>query len=249
MRLAQNQYRGINAHLMSYFQAHSGWTGFHNNHIARIGQAISESLPPGYVVDTEQSLQIQEFHPDTVELDDEMYYQALVIYQLGDAVTPLGRPITRIELLSPSNKVGDGYLQYREKRIATLRSGLRLIEIDYLHQSPSPVKGLPRYPQETGSYPYNVTISDPVPSFDDGTARTFAFSVDTPIPVIDIPLAGDDVLPLDLNQVYQDTFTSINAYAYRVDYAQQPDRFDTYSPTDQDRIQTVMQRAKKDESL
>jgi hypothetical protein len=267
VRSQRNQYSGVNAHLHSHFQVHGGWPGFHSAHITHIGESLSSQLPPGYLVDTEQSLQIQEINPDTgeririrpdltvydttsshrampkrspggaeatlmqplietVELPPDLYYTALLIYQVDDD-TSLGRPVTRIELLSPGNKQGEGYLQYREKRAATLKSGLKLIEIDYLHETESPVMGLPSYPHKmSGSYPYNITVSDPTPSWQEGVAKTYAFTVDEPIPTTDVPLAKTDSIPVDFGTVYERTFTSMNAYSYRVDYERLPERFE-----------------------
>ena len=63
IRSPHNEYHGINAHLHSYFQMHGGWDGFHNKHVGDLGAAISSLLPPGYLVDTEQSLQLREIAP------------------------------------------------------------------------------------------------------------------------------------------------------------------------------------------
>jgi hypothetical protein len=271
-----NQYFGVNAHLQSVYQAEGGWAGFHNKHVGDIGGAISQRLPAGYIVDTEQSLQIREIVPDhnprirrpepdltiyatssvtsrkenelsgntatitqpiaeTLDWDEDAYYTALVIYQVVEDRMP-GLPVTWIELLSPSNKQGEGYLQYREKRFLTLKSGLSLVEIDYLHETPSPVKGLPQYPYEALSYPYKITVSHPVPSLRDGTAITYNFAVDEAIPTIRIPLLKGDSLILDVNSVYQHTYTSINSYSYRVDYEKTPLNMERYSVEDQERI-------------
>ena len=282
IRSRQNQYVGVNAHLHSYFQSKGGWSSFHTNRIADLARTINDKLPPGYVVDIEQSLQIREFHPDTgerllrpepditiysasstpqpimvssggailaltqpvietMELDEDQYYSALVIYQIEDD-TALGRAITRIELLSPSNKHGQGYLQYREKRNATLRSETRLVEIDYLHETPSPIKGIRSYPHhQPGAFPYNITVSNPTPNLEEGLAVTFPIGVDQPIPTIDIPLAGKDVLPLDFGLVYNQTFRSLGAYSLRVDYDQLPENFKSYHAADQERIKRRMQ--------
>ncbi|HLA43610.1 MAG TPA: hypothetical protein VJZ27_09255, partial [Aggregatilineales bacterium] len=67
IRTRRNQYRGVNAHLHSYLQAHSGWQGFHNTFIIYLVNEINARLPEGYIVDAEQSLQIREIHPDTGE--------------------------------------------------------------------------------------------------------------------------------------------------------------------------------------
>lgn len=62
VRAIKNQYRGVNAHLHSYFQAEGGWDGFHANHIADLMRLMSaQLLPMGYVADIQQSLQIRRF--------------------------------------------------------------------------------------------------------------------------------------------------------------------------------------------
>lgn len=55
---------------------------------------------------------------------------AVVIYQV-EQDDQFGRSVTRIELLSPTNKPpADGYRQYRDKRTIALRSGMPLVEFD-----------------------------------------------------------------------------------------------------------------------
>ncbi len=55
----QNQYRGVNAHLHSYFQQRGGWADFHNAHIADLAGALARALAayPDYTVRLEPSLQ------------------------------------------------------------------------------------------------------------------------------------------------------------------------------------------------
>jgi hypothetical protein len=161
IRSHKNQYRGVNAHLHSHFQAQGDWESFHGNYITFLGAALNQALPLGYVARTERSIQIREFHPDTGEEillknkpdvsiyahrppidvpvltpeltpsffltveetlppDPDAYLRAIVIYQLLPDQT-LGRAITQIEILSPTNKSADkGYLQYVYKREAIL---------------------------------------------------------------------------------------------------------------------------------
>jgi hypothetical protein len=74
-----------------------------------------------------------------------------VVYRL-DAHEVVGEPVTRLELLSESNKKGGaGYLGYLRNRLTVLRSGASLIELDYLHRTPSPLPGIPAYPDEPDS--------------------------------------------------------------------------------------------------
>jgi hypothetical protein len=148
--------------------------------------------------------------------------------------------VTQIELLSPTNKQGEDYLQYREKRYAALKSDGALVELDFLHETPPVVKGLPLYPTQPDSYPYTITVSDPTPSFEAGTAQTYAFSVDTPLPTVAIPLGEGDQLQVDLNSIYDEVYASLTAYSRRVDYDGLPLRFERYSSADQTRIRQRM---------
>lgn len=56
----KNQYRGINAHLHSFWQGVGGWDEFHANHIANLTAALkSKLLPVGYIASNQPSLQIR----------------------------------------------------------------------------------------------------------------------------------------------------------------------------------------------
>jgi hypothetical protein len=91
------------------------------------------------------------------------------------------------------------------------------------------------------AHAYYVVISDPRPSVDSGKAKLNGFSVDAPIPVVEIPLAGSETLTFDFGAVYQHTFER-GRWGKMLDYATLPERFETYSPEDRERIQVVMQR-------
>ncbi|MBA3871871.1 MAG: DUF4058 family protein [Anaerolineae bacterium] len=178
---------------------------------------------------------------ETLPITDESFYSALIIYEQQDDKR-FGRPVTRIELLSPTNKSsGHGYFQYVDKRYAALNSGLRLVEIDYLHETPSPINGIPHYPNQEASFPYYITVSDPTPSLEKGLSETYGFAVDEPIPKVDIPLAGTELLPVDFGGVYNRTFRKLQAYSYLVDYEQLPINFERYSEADQERIKRRME--------
>lgn len=174
--------------------------------------------------------------PET--LPEEQALTGLVIYQAGEG-SPLGRPVTRVELLSPANKPGGThYEQYMVKRLQTLKSGLRLVEIDYLHQSPPILPVLPDYTrQEAGASAYSILVSDPRPTFEKGTVKRYAFGVITPLPIINIPLAGADVVTLSFGAVYNHTFESARFFRLVVDYAENPVNLSSYSADDQQHIQ------------
>lgn len=183
--------------------------------------------------------------PETVEYDESI--TSLVIYQIEKA-SLLGTPITRIELLSPANKPGGShYGQYFVKRGDTLKSGLRLVEIDYLHQTPPIISALPSYPRkEAGAYPYVILVSDPRPTFEQGLVDDYSFGVDTQIPIIDVPLAGTETLRVDFGAVYNHTFGIPRFYHSLIDYAQDPPAFDRYTEADRERIQQLLAKIRAD---
>lgn len=152
------------------------------------------------------------------------------------------KPISRLELLSPTNKPpGDGYIQYVEKREATLVQKMPLIEIDYLHESRPVPRGVPSYPdQDPQAHPYTIYLTDTRTGLKDGKTLIYGFDVDDFIPRLYIPLADDEQLAFDFGTPYKRTYESLSYFRNRVDYTHQPLRFETYTPFDQARIQTRM---------
>ncbi len=167
--------------------------------------------------------------------------QAAVIHELLPQ-GKLGRVVTRIELLSPSNKPGGSHYEtYAVKRVEALQGDVPLIEIDYLHESSPVISQLPAYPHHPLSYPYAILISDPRPDWGTGKVRVYGFSVTEPIKVFPVPLAGDESILLDLNAVYQHTFRA-GRWGDLLDYQTGPERAETYRPQDREYIRLVMAR-------
>ncbi|MDX2139099.1 MAG: DUF4058 family protein [Chloroflexota bacterium] len=157
----------------------------------------------------------------------------------------VGRVVARIELLSPSNKPGgSNYQAYSVKRTEALQTGVPLIEIDYLHESRSPVLQLERYPDDSDSYPYHVLVSDPRVQWGSGEVQDFSFHVGEPVTAFPLPLDKDERIIVDLNAVYQQTLDD-GGWLDTLDYTQPPERFETYSAADQARILAVMQSVAK----
>ncbi|MDX2140199.1 MAG: DUF4058 family protein [Chloroflexota bacterium] len=174
-----------------------------------------------------------------VDVEDE-FLSGIVIYraaQDGD----LGSPITRLESLSPSNKPpGSNYPQYRAKRDALLKSGIHLIEIDFLHERRFPVDTIPSYPQrEPGATPYNILVDVAARTSNLGESLHYGFVIDTPIPIIPVPLVEQSIA-LNLNDVYNHVFATNPAYGALLDYTQPPLGFDSYTAEDQARIRARM---------
>lgn len=179
---------------------------------------------------------------DTLDLTED-FLNAVVIRDMRDHKR-LGQVVTRIELLSPSNKPGRiGYEIYRKSRNDALFSHVPLIELDYLHESPPTPKKYPVYPHQPGSHSYNIFVSDPRPSIHEGQFVPYGFDVDEVFPIVNIPLAGHESIDFEFGSAYHYTFEIIRWGMWQtlVDYTQLPARFHTYSPADQARIQARMQ--------
>lgn len=169
---------------------------------------------------------------------EETDLTALVIYR-----TATHQPVTRIELLSPANKLpGSHYRKYRRKRLETLRSSINLVEIDYLHAQRPIDERLPSYPdRDEDSYPYMVLVNNPHPTLEDGRLDMYGFGVMSRMPRIAVPLLGREAVFLDFGAVYDITFNSLRAYyAIYTDTTKTPERFETYTEADQTFIRQQM---------
>jgi Protein of unknown function (DUF4058) len=238
----RNLYPGINAHLNSLLQHEpGGWDSFVSHHISDIHHEIDQKLPEAYFARIECALQLKE----NTTIDDDMtwedYLAGIVICQVKNNDL-LGRPVTRIELLSPANKRGGAHhTHYLARRSETFDSQLRLVEIDYLHETPPVIGSLPSYADgDEGAFPYWVIISDPLPTVAKGHADVYDIGVDAALPIIAVPLAGSEAMALDLGAVYNHTFASSRFFQMVVDYAQEPIHFDRYTPADQSLIRARM---------
>src|SRR5258708_7477408 len=127
---------------------------------------------------------------ETMDLQEDEP-SASVIYKIEEG-DKFGRPVTPIELLSPTNKPSinseagyqePGYEQYRDKRNATLRSGLPLVEIDYLHQRPPIIRKIAGYPTPPHTHPFTTIVTNPRPSSSTATAHIHQRYVSSRIPV------------------------------------------------------------------
>jgi hypothetical protein len=181
-------------------------------------------------------------------------YNAVVLYTYDESQHAPGKPVAWVELLSPSNKPGgqDAYT-YWKKRHKLLHTGIVFVELDYLHETISTFDRLPAYPSAPDAHPYHIVVVDPRPVIDAGGARDYAFDVDDPIPTVEIPLNGADVLAFDFGQAYAKTHDETLYSVRLVDYRDKPLHFERYSAADQARVlqrmATVMQAVSAGKNL
>jgi hypothetical protein len=180
-------------------------------------------------------------------LEREITIPSGVIYKV-EAHEIVGKPVARIELLSASNKRGGfGYRGYLDNRWLALSSGTSLVEMDYLHQTVSPLPGVPAYPDRKDSHAYTIAVTDRrLGKNPDDEMLVYIMDVDQQLPTqAEIPLAEDDSITFDFEAVYQHTF-NIGRWGLHIDYEELPRNFESYSPADQQRIRQVMERARQE---
>jgi hypothetical protein len=163
-------------------------------------------------------------------------WMSVVIGEVVDGV--IGQVVTRIELLSPSNKPGGAHFAaYKISRYECAKNGTPLIEIDYLHEQGTLIPYHPVYPHEADSYAFTIAVSDPRPEH--GKTQVYGFGVCAAVPRVQIPLAGKETFLTDFDAIYQVHFEQDRLYM-AVDYSQLPERFESYSAQDQAQIRKRM---------
>jgi hypothetical protein len=123
--------------------------------------------------------------------------------------------VTAIEVLSPTNKRGEGREEYLAKRRRILLSTAHLLEIDLLRrgQRVPMQKPLPKAP-----YFIFLSRAEKRP-----ITEIWPVSLQTPLPVVPVPLLpGDQEVALDLQQILTTTYDLLG-YDLALDYSQTPE--------------------------
>lgn len=176
-------------------------------------------------------------------IDPEDLMTAVIVRKLTEQ-SRFGIPVLRIELLSPSNKYdGRHYSAYRSRRNEALETNVPLVEIDYLHESISPIMGLPRYPDNPKSAPYTIAIHDNRNGVQDGFTRVFGWKLGQILPKLSLPLDADKSVLLDFDPIYQHTYER-GRWGRLLDLGVEPPRLSSYREDDQDSIRAIMNLAK-----
>jgi hypothetical protein len=123
--------------------------------------------------------------------------------------------VTAIEVLSPTNKRGDGYKEYVDKRERILRSTAHLIAIDLLRKGTRvPMQG------KLPSVPYFVFICRREKRL--GT-DVWPITLDQPLPEVPVPLLpGDADVYLDLQQALATIYDEDRLRSV-IDYSKPPE--------------------------
>jgi Protein of unknown function (DUF4058) len=123
---------------------------------------------------------------------------------------PDWKPVTIIELLSPTNKSGHGHTDYLYKRVSLIARAVHLLELDFLiagRRLPMgrPMRGI-----------YNALVSRAVRR---PISDVFSWSIRDPLPIIPVPLLAPDAdITLDLASVFSTAYQR-GRYERSIDYA------------------------------
>jgi hypothetical protein len=123
--------------------------------------------------------------------------------------------VTAIEVLSLTNKRGEGREEYLVKRRRILLSTAHLIEIDFLRQG----QRVPmREPLPAAPYFVFLSRAEHRPMTD-----VFPIASGDPLPVVPVPLLGDDPdVPLNLHAALGNIYDLLG-YDLAIDYSQPPE--------------------------
>jgi len=122
--------------------------------------------------------------------------------------------VTAIEVLSPTNKRGEGRQKYEQKRQQVLNSQTHLIEIDLLREGePLPIAGI------SVASDYRVLISH---SHTRPLADLYPFDLADPIPCFPVPLQANDQEPVVNLQILLNEIYERSGYDYFIDYHTDP---------------------------
>jgi hypothetical protein len=201
-----------------YLEPPDRWSTVHNRLIVALADVLTPQLLPKYQVDIEKriyevmgantllvgrpdvtvqrprnqtpgatNIAVSTLPPEPIKVNVPLPEEVKEAYlDIKEAATQV--VVTTIEILSPSNKKGDGRQKYEQKRQQVLGSRTHLIEIDLLRAGvPMPVLA----DLSDSRYRILISRSDTRP-----TADLYPFDLATPIPQFLLPLQGEDPAPV-----------------------------------------------------
>lgn len=228
-----------------YLEHPDRWSTVHNRLIVALADALTPQLLPKYQVDIEKRIyevvgtnnlsvgrsdvSIQrpliptssltntvvassptEPIKVTVPLTEEVREAYLEVKEAATKAV-----ITTIEILSPSNKQGEGRQKYEAKRQSVLKSRTHLVEIDLLRAG----EPLPAGEALPHSH-YRILVSRWA---ERPTADLYLFNLPDSIPTFSLPLQLNDQEPtVDLQALLKDIYQRSGYDDYFIDYQVEP---------------------------
>ncbi|MGD1897275.1 MAG: DUF4058 family protein [Phormidesmis sp.] len=225
-----------------YLEYPDRWPTVHNRLIVALADLLTPQLLPKYQVDIDKRVyEVMDLNTVFIGRPDVTVQQSRLPRNTSQktATKPTSRPvqvtlpmaeearepylevkdaqtrqvITTVEVLSPTNKRGEGRKKYIEKREKILKTQTNLIEIDLLTQGdPLPLSG-----SSIDSH-YRVLVSRAACR---PTADLYAFNLSEVIPTFPLPLTSEDIEPtIELQKLLDEVYQK-SGYDYFIDYQQE----------------------------
>ena len=227
-----------------YLEGPAFWADFHATFLGCWREAVAAALPENYDARLNESVNLVQMSPEIIKLiypdiavsqgprktkrvkakgGTLLLEPVSIPHEFVDEVRQsqieiLHRPdrtlVGVLELLSPYNKTGDGFDQYRAKRNAILVQKVHLVELDLLLAG----KRLPlSQPLPAADYYALLSLADDRPN-----CEVFHWTVRQPLPTIPIPLRAPDAdVQVDLGEVFRTTYER-GRYARSLAYSEPP---------------------------
>jgi len=203
------------------------WMSVHTQLSAEIARQLAPKLRPRYLALTNERFvyvaktEISRPQPADSGIAVAPLHMATVMPEPVPQITveirdtANRRLVTAIEVLSPTNKRGQGREEYLAKRGRLLHSSAHLLEIDFLREGARvPMK------EVLPSVPYFVFLSRAENRPD---TEVFPITLDHRLPVVPVPLLpGDGEVRLDLQQALTNVYDLLS-YDLAVDYRRPPE--------------------------
>lgn len=224
LKFTKSPFLGMNP----YLENPQLWRGFHTNLASEIAAQLTLQLADSYAALVEVDLVIASIHndnkrdlrPDTVIIDSSASTTSLPVATMVASAPTARREVleilpekvrrvviklaetnevvTLIEILSPTNKRGEGLVKYRQKRHDILLSDTHLVEIDLLRSGIRPGKEVD---EADLAFDYALVVNRT------GLKRIsdiWHVTLDNPLPNLPIPLLyPDEDVVLNMTQLIE----------------------------------------------
>ncbi|MFI5379592.1 MAG: DUF4058 family protein [Tepidisphaerales bacterium] len=220
-----------------YMEPH--WLDVHARLVTYVADTLNEELPPGLVASTEERVAIESeedrvhlARPDisvvapakagdaTAALLDAPYrlvldYDPITEHYIRILDTHGNRLVTVVEVLSPTNKSGEGLIEYRRKRSHLIQAQVHVVEIDLVRRGDWRALLRPYTWPVEATTTYRVAIHA---AAERREVYLYPIRLIDALPTISIPLrASDRPVQLSLQQMIEQVYTR-GRYAQRLDY-------------------------------
>ena len=226
-----------------YLEDPAYWSDFHRRFITYCSNAVLDGLPDGYDARIDEKIRVvipeetgTRYYPDVAvtggpamgttsaatEGATAVAAESIQMTEIEEErdvwIEVLRRPgrelVTVIEVLSPSNKVGDGLRDYTARRDEFLHQRVHFVEINLLVGGRRPPIASPWPP---GEYYTLIARGDQHPK-----AGVIRWTIHDPLPEIPIPLvAPDPDVKIDLQHVFSRAYDE-GRYRRVVNYSALP---------------------------